>query len=78
MRVRIGGSHITNVHARKMEELSRRYDKKVFEHYTTEGIGYSEASEIALPVFLVSGANAGRVSDQYRAIAEELLRRVPA
>jgi len=77
VRVRLGGAAITNVHDRKMREISSDYPGKVFEKYTTEGIGYSEASESALPVFLLSGGNPRRVADQYREIAEEFIRRVP-
>lgn len=76
-RVRLGGSVITNVHARKMREASTDYTGLVFDNYTTEGIGYGEASELALPVFLLSGANAQRVSEQYREIADEFMTRIP-
>lgn len=76
-RVRLGGTAITNVHSRKMREASADYSGLVFEKYTTEGIGYGEASELALPVFLLSGANAQRVSEQYRDIANEFMTRIP-
>ena len=76
-RVRLGGSVITNVHSRKMSEASSAYAGVVFDHYTTEGIGYGEASELALPVFLLSGPNAQRVSVQYREIANEFMTRIP-
>lgn len=78
VKVRLGGTVITNVHARKMAEVSGRYVNKAFEHYTTEGIGYSEAAESALPVFLMDGANARRVADQYREITAEFLKRIPS
>jgi chromosome partitioning protein len=78
VKVRLGGTAITNVHARKMAEVSGRYVNKTFKHYTTEGIGYSEAAENALPVFLMDGANARRVADQYREITAEFLKRIPA
>ena len=77
-RVRLGGARITNVHERKMREVTNDYPGKVFDKYTTEGIGYGEASERALPVFLLSGSNAQRVSEQYREIAEEFMNRIPA
>jgi chromosome partitioning protein len=77
VRVRIGGRAITNVHDRKMRQIESDYPGKVFENYTTEGIGFSEASEIALPVFLAGGSNPSRVADQYREIAAEFARRVP-
>jgi len=78
VRVRLGGSRITNVHDRKMREIQREYPEKVFDNYTTEGIGYSEAAERALPVFLLSSPNTQRVADQYRDIAAEFIRRIPA
>lgn len=77
VRVRLGGAIITNVHERKMRDLSSRYEGITFEHYTTEGIGYGEAAENALPVFLLSGANSQRVADQYREIAAEFTGRIP-
>ena len=76
-RVRLGGAMITNVHERKMREASTDYPGKVFDEYTTEGIGYGEASERALPVFLLSGPNAQRVAAQYRDITNEFIRRIP-
>ena len=77
VRVRLGGAVITNVHERKMQDISKIYPDKTFEYYTTEGIGYSEAAESALPVFLLSGSNPRRVADQYRDITAEFVRRIP-
>jgi chromosome partitioning protein len=77
VRVRMGGTRITKAHARKMGEIKALYGDIVFENYTTEGIGYGEASEQALPVFLMDGSNSGRVADHYRAIADEFLARFP-
>jgi chromosome partitioning protein len=77
VRVRLGGGMITNVHNRKMKDVRKVYSRKVFDNYTTEGIGYSEAAESALPVFLLSEANPKRVADQYRKITAEFIRRIP-
>jgi len=77
VKVRLGGSVITNVHDRKMREITERYAGKTFQNYTTEGIGYSEAAESALPVFLLDGPNPRRVADQYREITAEFIRRIP-
>ena len=77
VRVRLGGAVITNVHERKMREISNRYPNETFKKYTTEGIGYSEAAENALPVFLLSGHNPKRVADQYRDITAEFVKRIP-
>lgn len=76
VRVRLGGGMITNVHDRKMRDIRRMYPDKVFNKYTTEGIGYSEAAESALPVFLLSGTNPKRVADQYRDITAEFIERI--
>jgi chromosome partitioning protein len=78
VRVRLGGAVITDVHNRKMSQMSSRYSGKTFKSYTTEGIGYGEASEMALPVYLVGNTNARRVADQYRDITVEFIRRLPA
>lgn len=75
VRVRLGGTRVTKAHARKMEEIQADYGAVVFEQYTTEGIGYGEASERALPVFLIDGQNAERVADHYRKIGDEFLAR---
>ncbi|TKC96409.1 ParA family protein [Polyangium fumosum] len=77
VRVRLGGTKITKAHVRKMAEIKGDYGPNVFEEYTTEGIGYGEASERALPVFLIDDANAKRVADQYRKIGDEFLARFP-
>nr|MDO8081711.1 AAA family ATPase [Candidatus Freyarchaeota archaeon] len=78
VRVRLGGTAIINVHDRKMREVSGIYTNKTFDNYTTEGIGYSEAAENALPVFLLGGSNPKRVAYQYREIANEFIRRIPS
>ncbi|HRI62918.1 MAG TPA: ParA family protein [Polyangium sp.] len=77
VRVRLGGSRITKAHSRKMAEIKSAYGDIVFEAYTTEGIGYSEASEQALPVYLMDGNNYERVANHYRIIADEFLTRFP-
>lgn len=77
VRVRLGGAVITNVHERKMRQIQGEYPGKFFDNYTTEGIGYSEAAERALPVFGLAGPNPARVADQYRDITAEFIRRIP-
>lgn len=77
VRVRLGGAVITNVHERKMRQIRGEYPDKIFDNYTTEGIGYSEAAERALPVFVLAGPNPARVADQYREITAEFIRRIP-
>lgn len=77
VRARLGGAVITNVHERKMRQIRGEYPDKIFDNYTTEGIGYSEAAERALPVFVLAGPNPARVADQYREITAEFIRRIP-
>lgn len=75
VRVRLGGSMIVNLHDRRMRQIASDHPERCFENYTTEGIGYGEAAEQALPVYLMSGTNARRVSSQYREITDEFLGR---
>lgn len=79
VRVRQGGERVTNAHARKMAEIRMMSDYKsaVFDAYTVEGTGYGEASELALPVFLIDTPNTNRVAGHYRQIGDELLKRFP-
>ncbi len=75
VRVRLGGQKIVNMHSQKMIDVSNLFPKKTFVHYTTELIGYGQASEQALPVFEMSGSNARRASQQYVDITNEFLKR---
>ena len=75
VRVRLGGNMIVNLHDRRIRQISQEYPDIPFENYTTEGIGYSEAAEQALPVFLMSGSNPRRVASQYSEITDEFLGR---
>ncbi len=77
VRVRMGGTRITKTHNRTMAEIKSLYGNIVFETYTTEGIGYGEAAEQAMPVFLLEGGNFERVAEHYRSIADEFLARFP-
>ena len=75
VRVRIGGSMLTNAHANKMEEV--RSSHSCFGTYTTELIGYTEAAENSLPVWLHDSANARRAREkqEYPKIVDELLEK---
>jgi chromosome partitioning protein len=77
VRVRLGGTRVAKAHERKMAEVRAEYGAAVFDDYTTEGIGYSQASELALPVFLIEGPNEKRVAEHYRRIGDDFLRRYP-
>jgi chromosome partitioning protein len=78
VRVRIGGSMLTTAHGDKMEEIrsSLGYDK-CFETYTTELIGYTEAAENSLPVWLHDTDNARRAAQkqEYPKVTKELLEK---
>lgn len=76
VRVRMGGTMITNAHLDKMEEL-RRIPLECFDTHTTELIGYTEAAANSLPVWLRDTDNARRAAQkqEYPKITEEFLER---
>jgi chromosome partitioning protein len=78
VRVRIGGAMLTTAHANKMDEVRSSLDVgKCFETHTTELIGYTEAAENSLPIWLHDSENARRASEkqEYPMIVDELLRK---
>ncbi len=78
VRVRIGGAMLTNAHADKMEEIRNSLGTdKCFNTHTTELIGYTEAAENSLPVWLHDTDNARRAAQkqEYPKITEELLEK---
>ena len=78
VRVRIGGSMLTTAHGNKMSEVrSSLGEDKSFKTYTTELIGYTEAAENSLPVWLHDTDNARRAAQkqEYPRITEELLEK---
>lgn len=79
VKVRIGGAIITNQHLAQMETIKREkeFQGKCFEHYTTELIGYSEAAEQRLPIWLANTENARRAAQkkEYENITKEFLER---
>ncbi len=78
VRVRIGGKVLTTAHAGKMEEIRASLDQgKCFATHTTELIGYTEAAEHSLPVWLHDSKNAGlaRQKQEYPKIVKELLEK---
>ena len=78
VRVRIGGAMLTNAHADKMDEVrSSLGADKCFNTHTTELIGYTEAAENSLPVWLHDTDNARRAAQkqEYPRITEELLEK---
>ena len=84
VKVRIGGTMITNTHYNKISEIASRpfAEGKVVQRYTTELIGYSEAAENRRPVWEHNSDNARRAArkNEYPEITRELismLRRSP-
>ena len=77
VKVRIGRSILTKQHSNNMELIRRDFPNHCFEHYTTELIGYSEAAEKRLPIWLANTENAKRAAKklEYENITIEFLRR---
>ena len=78
VRVRIGGSMLTNMHSSTMEDVKRLLGTgNCFSAYTTELIGYSEASEGTLPIWLYPSPNAKRAAQkgEYEDITNEFIKR---
>ena len=78
VRVRIGGAVQTTAHSSKMEEVrSSVGQEKCFETHTTELIGYTEAAENSLPVWLHDSNNARRAArkQEYPRIVDEILEK---
>lgn len=78
VRVRIGGSVVTNVHSGKMEEVGRLMGQGTcFSTNTTELIGYSEAAESTAPIWMLESPNAVRAASkhEYQNITKEFLKR---
>jgi len=80
VKVRIGGSVITNTHADRMLRINNMPEFKglCFQIFTTELIGFSEAAENNVPVWMLDTTNAKRAARkrEYEQITEDLLRRL--
>lgn len=78
VKVRIGGGLITTMHTGKKEDVRRLLGgDSCFSTHTTELIGYSEAAQNSVPVWMLNTPNAKRAADkhEYQEITEEFLRR---
>jgi len=78
VKVRIGGSLITNTHESMMAQVKLLIGGNLcFGTYTTELIGYGEAAEHSVPVWHHDSTNARRAANkrEYNEITEEFLRR---
>lgn len=73
VRVRLGGQMITTAHASIMDTV--RSQQRCFSTHTTELIGYTEAAENSLPVWLHSSENARRAHQkmEYPKIVDEMM-----
>ena len=81
VKVRIGGTRVTNAHEDKMDEVMGMLGKdKCFKTYTTELIGYTEAAENSLPVWHHSSDNARRANEkqEYPKITNEFMDKFPS
>ncbi len=74
--VRTVGQSIVSTHKDKMNELRKDYSNLCFENSISWGTGYTEASSLAVPVFLMNDENAMRVAEQYKEAAKEFLEKV--
>lgn len=79
VRVRLGASVITNVHRDTMDDVAKRFPGLPFGDYTTELIGYGEAAEQMVPVWMLDTENARRAASrqEYERITREFLTRFP-
>jgi chromosome partitioning protein len=78
VRVRLGGTMITNVHLSTMIQVGKSLGNGVcFGHHTTELIGYGEAAEQSLPVWMTRTRNAAAAAAkaEYESITEEFVKR---
>lgn len=77
VKLRIGGTIITQQHYGQMADIQQKFSQYCFKSYTTELIGYSEAAERRLPVWLADTANARRATAkmEYENMTREFLGR---
>jgi chromosome partitioning protein len=74
--VRTVGQSIVSTHKDKMNELRKDCSNLCFENSVSWGAGYTEASALAVPVFLMDNENAMRVAEQYKEVTREFLEKV--
>lgn len=78
VKVRVGGQMITVTHQNMMLKVRELLGKDAcFQTHTTELIGFSEAAENCLPVWLHTSPNARRAANkgEYQEITEEFVKR---
>jgi chromosome partitioning protein len=74
--VRTVGQSIVSTHKDKMNELRKGHGNVCFTNSISWGTGYTEASALAIPVFLMDDENAMRVAEQYKEVTKEFLEKV--
>jgi hypothetical protein len=80
VRVRLGGSRITVVHQRTMRDVrSEQGEDQCFHTCTTELIGYGEAAEQSLPIWMTATPNAMKAAQkrEYEYVTKEFVQRFP-
>jgi chromosome partitioning protein len=80
VRVRLGGSKITLVHRNTMDEVrTAQGGAACFRTHTTELIGYGEAAEQSLPVWMTPTKNAREAASrrEYEDVTKEFTQRFP-
>jgi chromosome partitioning protein len=73
MMTREWGGELKNTEALEFNRLKRT--GPIFDTYVTEGDGLRQAAAARVPVYDVSGANADKQAVQFRALADEFLKR---
>src|SRR5262245_13339720 len=77
VKVRVSAHGVLNLFEQKMSEIRNEFNGKCFPTYTTEMVGYSEASEQRLPVWACTspGARKAAATEQYQSITQIFLER---
>jgi chromosome partitioning protein len=77
VKVRVSSHGVINHFEQKMSEIGRDFKGLCFPAYTTEMVGYSEASEQRLPVWACNspGAKKAAATEQYQSITRIFLER---
>src|SRR5262249_27921622 len=77
VKVRVAANGVINLFSQRISQISGDFKGKCFPEYTTELVGYSEASEQRLPVWECNSPGAQRAAEtqQYQKITQIFLER---
>jgi chromosome partitioning protein len=77
VKVRRSGNGVVSQYGQKMISIEKQFQDKCFPTYTTELVGYSEASEQRLPVWECASSNARAAAEtqQYQQITRDFLEK---